>query len=78
MCYTFISVSYQGDIHKTNRERERCTMRVRMAEEKDIERIHSLLAQVALVHHKGRPDLFKYLTGFWIILLRSTEPGKII
>ena len=35
-------------------------MRVRMAEEKDIERIHSLLAQVALVHHKGRPDLFKY------------------
>ncbi len=35
-------------------------MRVRMAEEKDIERIHSLLAQVGLVHHKGRPDLFKY------------------
>ena len=35
-------------------------MRVRMAEEKDIERIHSLLAQVAMVHHKGRPDLFKY------------------
>ena len=35
-------------------------MRVRMAGEKDIERIHSLLAQVAMVHHKGRPDLFKY------------------
>lgn len=35
-------------------------MKVRMAEEKDIERIHSLLAQVAMVHHKGRPDLFKY------------------
>lgn len=34
-------------------------MKVRMAQEKDIERIHSLLAQVALVHHKGRPDLFK-------------------
>ena len=34
-------------------------MEVRMAQEKDIERIHSLLAQVAMVHHKGRPDLFK-------------------
>ncbi len=33
---------------------------VRMASEKDIPRIHELLAQVALVHHKGRPDLFKY------------------
>ena len=35
-------------------------MKVRMATEKDIERIHSLLSQVAMVHHKGRPDLFKY------------------
>ena len=34
-------------------------MKVRMAQEKDIARIHSLLAQVAMVHHKGRPDLFK-------------------
>ena len=34
-------------------------MKVRMAQEKDIERIHSLLAQVAMVHHKGRADLFK-------------------
>ena len=34
-------------------------MQVRMAQEKDIARIHSLLAQVAMVHHKGRPDLFK-------------------
>lgn len=34
-------------------------MKVRMAQEKDIPRIHSLLAQVAMVHHKGRPDLFK-------------------
>ena len=34
-------------------------MKIRMAQEKDIERIHSLLAQVAMVHHKGRPDLFK-------------------
>ena len=34
-------------------------MKVRMAQEKDIARIHSLLAQVAMVHHKGRPALFK-------------------
>ena len=34
-------------------------MRVRMAGEKDIERIHSLLAQEAMLHHKGRPDPFK-------------------
>lgn len=34
-------------------------MKVRMAEEKDIERMHELLTQVNLVHHKGRPDLFK-------------------
>lgn len=35
-------------------------MKIRMAEKKDIPRIHELLAQVAMVHHKGRPDLFKY------------------
>lgn len=35
-------------------------MNVRMAEERDIPRIHELLTQVALVHHRGRPDLFKY------------------
>ena len=34
-------------------------MNVRTAEEKDIERMHELLTQVNLVHHKGRPDLFK-------------------
>ena len=34
-------------------------MNVRMAEEKDIERMHELLTQVNLVHHKERPDLFK-------------------
>lgn len=35
-------------------------MKIRRAEEKDIERIHALLSQVCLVHYKGRPDLFKY------------------
>lgn len=34
-------------------------MKVRMASEKDMDRIQDLLFQVELVHHKGRPDLFK-------------------
>lgn len=34
-------------------------MRIRMAQEKDIPRIDDLLLQVCLVHHIGRPDLFK-------------------
>jgi len=32
---------------------------IRRAEIKDIPGINNLLAQVLLVHHKGRPDLFK-------------------
>lgn len=32
---------------------------IRRAEDKDIERINELLRQVCMVHHKGRPDLFK-------------------
>lgn len=35
-------------------------IKVRMALEKDMAQIRSLLDQVNLVHHKGRPDLFKY------------------
>ncbi len=35
-------------------------MKIRRAEEKDIEKISDLLMQVCLVHHKGRPDLFQY------------------
>lgn len=34
-------------------------MKVRRAEERDIPRIGELLLQVAEVHAKGRPDLFK-------------------
>ena len=34
-------------------------MVVRRAEEKDIPRILELLVQVDMVHHNGRPDLFK-------------------
>ncbi len=35
------------------------TMRIRRAEEKDMPGILNLLAQVLMVHHNGRPDLFK-------------------
>lgn len=35
-------------------------MKIRRAEEQDMDGINSLLMQVCLVHHKGRPDLFKY------------------
>lgn len=34
-------------------------MLIRKAEPKDIPRIHQLLDQVGLIHHNGRPDLFK-------------------
>ena len=33
-------------------------MKIRRAQEKDMERIDELLLQVDLVHHNGRPDLF--------------------
>lgn len=32
---------------------------IRQAKEKDIPKISDLLSQVCLVHHKGRPDIFK-------------------
>lgn len=35
-------------------------MEIRRAREQDMDGINSLLMQVCLVHHKGRPDLFKY------------------
>ena len=35
-------------------------MKIRRAEEKDIPRLDALLLQVNLVHHRGRPDLFRY------------------
>lgn len=34
-------------------------MVIRMAQEKDVPRINELLYQVCMVHHNGRPDLFK-------------------
>lgn len=35
-------------------------MIIRRAKEQDIPDIHRLLGQVEMVHHVGRPDLFKY------------------
>ncbi len=35
------------------------SMLIRRAEERDMEGINSLLCQVLMVHHNGRPDLFK-------------------
>lgn len=35
-------------------------MNIRRAQEKDMKQIDKLLFQVCLVHHNGRPDLFKY------------------
>jgi len=35
-------------------------MNIRRAQTKDMDRINELLLQVCLVHHRGRPDLFKY------------------
>lgn len=35
-------------------------MTIRRAEEKDMEGINKLLQQVCLMHHKGRPDIFKF------------------
>ena len=55
-------------------------MKIRMASEKDMERIHRLLSQVEMIHHKGRPDLFKngerkYTDGeLWEILQDESRP----
>ncbi len=38
---------------------EEVSMNIRRANNKDMERINELLFQVCLVHHRGRPDLFK-------------------
>ncbi len=37
---------------------------IRFAKEKDIEKILDLLSQVDLVHHNGRPDIFKIGTKY--------------
>lgn len=37
---------------------------IRFAKEKDIPKIENLLSQVCLVHHSGRPDIFKVGTKY--------------
>lgn len=54
-------------------------MTIRFADEKDIPRLGDLLRQVCLVHHNGRPDLFKagrkYTDGELVELLKDpTRP----
>ena len=39
-------------------------MKIRRAQEKDIPKILDLLIQVNLVHHLGRPDIFKQATKY--------------
>ena len=50
---------------------------IRFAKEKDIPKISDLLSQVCLVHHKGRPDIFKqgrkYSEEELVALLRDPE-----
>lgn len=45
---------------KTEIEKRGKNMNIRRAQERDIVDIHRLLGQVEMVHHVGRPDLFKY------------------
>ena len=52
---------------------------IRFAQEKDIPKIGDLLCQVDLVHHQGRPDLFKIGRKYTdeelkIVLQDSTRP----
>ncbi len=49
-------------------------MEVRLAEERDIPAIMNLLVQVNMVHHRGRPDLFKGPTTKYT----AAELGAII
>lgn len=45
-------------------EKNRLPVTVRRAEERDIDALLKLLVQVNLVHHKGRPDLFRAATKY--------------
>ena len=60
-------------------EKEKCDMNVRRAEERDIPRIGELLLQVAELHAKARPDLFragqrKYTDEEFKAILRDPAP----
>ena len=54
---------------------------IRRAQYKDIPRILELLAQVDMVHHKGRPDIFKIGTKYnenELVALLSDEKRPIL
>jgi len=57
-------------------------MQIRVARESDIPRINALLAQVCLVHHRGRPDIFKqgrkYTDEQLCEILRDSERPIIV
>ena len=57
-------------------------MLIRMARESDIPRINALLSQVCLVHHQGRPDIFKqgrkYTDEQLCEILRDSERPIIV
>ena len=58
----------------------RLLIMIRIATEKDIPRLLDLLAQVCLVHHKGRPDVFNVGTKYNIEELKQIleDDGKVI
>lgn len=52
------------DTRRKNKENSEVEYTVRRAQEKDIPAVTELLRQVNLVHHEGRPDLFKKATKY--------------
>ncbi len=51
-------------------------MDIRLAKEKDISKIEDLLSQVDLVHHNGRPDIFKIGTKYSQLELKELLKDK--
>ena len=49
---------------------------IRFAELKDIPKIEDLLSQVDLVHHNGRPDIFKVGRKYSVEELKELLPDK--
>ncbi len=58
-------------------------MNIRMAQEKDLPEINKLLYQVCMVHHNGRPDLFragakKYTDGELIKIMHDEKTPILV
>lgn len=58
----------------------RLLIMIRIATEKDIPHLLDLLTQVCLVHHKGRPDIFKVGTKYNVEELKQilNDDGKVV